>query len=107
MLHIRLIQRRLVLSAWAWICCLAICVQAAEKNAAYRSALESITSADLTGYVDYLADVKMEGREAGTRGGRAAGDYLTNNLPSSSFALPETKTASNNLSRRIIAISWE
>ncbi|MGA2799292.1 MAG: M28 family peptidase, partial [Thermoguttaceae bacterium] len=47
-----------------------------DKNAAYRSALESITSADLSGYVNHLADVKMEGREAGTRGGRAAGDYL-------------------------------
>jgi hypothetical protein len=76
MMRIGLNPRRLVLSTFAWICCLAICVQAAEKNAAYRAALESITSADLTGYVNVLADVKMEGREAGTRGGRAAGAYL-------------------------------
>ena len=76
MMRIRLNPRRLVLSTLAWICCLAICVQAAEKNVAYRAALESITSADLSGYVNVLADAKMEGREAGTRGGRAAGDYL-------------------------------
>jgi hypothetical protein len=68
--------RRLVFSVLAWICCLAVCALAAEKSAAYRSALESITGADLTAYVQHLADVKMEGREAGTRGGRAAGDYL-------------------------------
>jgi Peptidase family M28/PDZ domain len=72
----RSINRWLAFSAWACICCLAICVSAADKNAAYRSAMESITSADLSGYVNVLADVKMEGREAGTRGGRAAGDYL-------------------------------
>jgi hypothetical protein len=76
MLRIRLNHRRLIFATFAWICCLAICVSAAEKNAAYRAALESITSADLSGYVNVLADVKMEGREAGTRGGRAAGDYL-------------------------------
>ncbi len=76
MMRIHLNHRWLVLSAWAWICCLAICVQAAEKNAAYRAALESINSTDLSGYVERLADVKMEGREAGTRGGRAAGAYL-------------------------------
>jgi hypothetical protein len=76
MMRTSLVTRRLVLSSFAWLCCLAICLSAAEKNAAYRSALESITSADLSGYVDHLADVKMEGREAGTHGGRAAGDYL-------------------------------
>ncbi len=77
MMCILLNPRRLIFATFAWICCLAICVSAADKNAAYRSALESITSADLSGYVNVLADAKMEGREAGTRGGRAAGDYLT------------------------------
>jgi len=72
----RLNLRVFVCLALAWGCCLAFCVQAAEKNAAYRAALESITSADLTGYVEHLADAKMEGREAGTRGGRAAAAYL-------------------------------
>jgi hypothetical protein len=38
--------------------------------------LDSITGDDLKGYVERLADVKMEGREAGTRGSRTAGDYL-------------------------------
>jgi hypothetical protein len=51
-------------------------LHAAEKNAAYRAALESINAANLTDYVGRLADPKMEGREAGTRGGRAAADYL-------------------------------
>jgi hypothetical protein len=76
MIRISLHSRRLFFATLAWIFCLAICASAADKNAAYRSALESITSSDLSGYVDRLADAKMEGREAGTRGGRAAGDYL-------------------------------
>jgi hypothetical protein len=56
--------------------CSAVCALAAEKNAAYRLAMESITSADLTGYVKQLADDKMQGRESGSRGGRAAAAYL-------------------------------
>ena len=50
--------------------------QAKEKGSAYRAALESIRADDLSGHVDYLADDALEGREAGQRGGQAAGDYL-------------------------------
>jgi hypothetical protein len=39
-------------------------------------ARESITSADLKRHVDVLADDSLEGREAGSRGGRAASVYL-------------------------------
>jgi len=38
--------------------------------------LESIKADELGGQVGHLADEAMEGREAGTRGGHAAGDYL-------------------------------
>ncbi len=67
---------RFVLPALIWLCIPAVCLQAAEKNAAYRAALESINAADLAGYIRHLADPQMEGREAGTRGGRAAAAYL-------------------------------
>jgi hypothetical protein len=54
--------------------------QAVEKSSSYRAALESITAHDLAHYVDYLADESLEGREAGSRGGRAAADYLAEQL---------------------------
>ena len=61
----------------ALFCCLlVVSARAAEENSAYRAALESIKAAELTAQVDHLADPAMEGREAGTRGGHAAGDYL-------------------------------
>jgi hypothetical protein len=68
--------RGLIWSVLAWSYWLAFYAEAAEKSAAYRAALESITSADLTQYVDRLADPKLEGREAGTSGNRAAAAYL-------------------------------
>ena len=40
------------------------------------AALNSITKDELKGHVDVLADDTFEGREAGSRGGRAAGNYL-------------------------------
>jgi len=61
-------------SGWIVVC------QAAEKNSSYFAALESITASGLAQDVDYLADAALEGREAGTRGGRAAGDYLAERL---------------------------
>jgi hypothetical protein len=58
----------------------AVVSQAADKSSSHRAALESITAKDLAYYVDYLADENLEGREAGGRGGRAAGDYLAEQL---------------------------
>lgn len=48
----------------------------AEKDSSYQAAMASIQAGQLVEHVGQFADVAMEGREAGTRGGRAAGDYL-------------------------------
>lgn len=50
-------------------------VVAAEANAA-RAAMDSITAEELHEVVKTLADDAFEGREAGSRGGRAVGVYL-------------------------------
>jgi hypothetical protein len=58
-------------------CCASIgSTLAVEKNSSYQAAFESIRADDLTRQVGILADPAMEGREAGSPGGRAAGDYL-------------------------------
>jgi S1-C subfamily serine protease len=46
------------------------------ENSSYRAALESIRADRLGRNVEQLADEAMEGREAGTRGGLAAAQYL-------------------------------
>jgi len=51
-----------------------------KHSAGYAAALASITVGDLWQHAAYLADDAMEGREAGSRGGRAAGDYLAGQL---------------------------
>jgi hypothetical protein len=61
-----------VLFCVAW----AVSVHAIEKNSSYQAALESIRADGLTEQVGTLAQADMEGREGGTRGGRAAADYL-------------------------------
>ncbi|MBN2217011.1 MAG: M28 family peptidase [Pirellulales bacterium] len=53
---------------------------AIERDASYARALESITVENLRGHVAFLADDRLEGREAGSRGGQAAGDYLAKQL---------------------------
>ncbi len=63
--------------AAVWLCCAwAVSVPAAEKSSSYRAALESIKAADLGRHVGRLAGEEFEGREAGTPGGLAAGEYL-------------------------------
>jgi hypothetical protein len=74
-------RRRLLVTALAVLVCLgprAVC--AAEKASGYQTALESIRAADLFEPVRDLADKALEGREAGSPGGHAAGDYLTARL---------------------------
>jgi membrane-associated protease RseP (regulator of RpoE activity) len=44
------------------------------------AALQSITTEEVQKYVDALADDTFEGREAGSRGGRAAATYIVQNL---------------------------
>jgi len=68
--------RRMILSVACWCCLGVLATPAAERGSSYRAALESIRSAELKGHVEHLAGDAMEGREAGTRGGRAAGDHL-------------------------------
>jgi S1-C subfamily serine protease len=48
----------------------------AAERATMAAARESITAADVKRHVDVLADDSFEGREAGSRGGRAASAYL-------------------------------
>ena len=48
----------------------------AADRSALAAAAASITKEELTTHVDTLADDTFEGREAGSRGGRAAGNYL-------------------------------
>ncbi len=71
------LPRRLFRPA-ALILCLACAasLHAAEKNSSYRAALDSIKAEELGEHVSQLADTAMEGREAGTRGGHAAGEFL-------------------------------
>jgi hypothetical protein len=49
----------------------------AAEAAAFTAALESITAKEMRQYVEVLANDTFEGRAAGTRGGRAAAVYLT------------------------------
>jgi hypothetical protein len=46
------------------------------ENASARAAFESIRSEELKRHIVHLADDAFEGREAGSRGGRAAAGYL-------------------------------
>src|SRR5687767_2043421 len=55
--------------------CLAASALAAERSGLTLAAA-SITREELKTYIDVLADDTFEGREAGSRGGRAAGNYL-------------------------------
>lgn len=49
---------------------------AADANANYRAALESINAEQIRGFVTYLADDALEGRESGTKGNREAGEFI-------------------------------
>lgn len=68
------------------------CTSAVEKSSACQAALESITATDLGQTLQFLADPKLEGREAGTVGGYAAGDYLVAQLSK----LPLRRAGSTN-----------
>ncbi len=57
----------------------------ADRGASYLAALESIKVEELQEHVKYLADEKQEGREAGTRGGYAAGEYVRQRLAALKF----------------------
>ena len=63
-----------------WCSCWTVSCQATERSSSYLAALESIGAEDLRQHVYYLADDALEGREAGTKGGRQAADYLREQL---------------------------
>ncbi|MCH8924214.1 MAG: hypothetical protein IIA67_13825, partial [Planctomycetes bacterium] len=74
------------------------------EASARSAALASITTDDVTGHVYVLADDTFEGREAGTRGNRAAAVYIVDRLkkfglhgggPGGSFY--QTGNGSNNI----------
>jgi hypothetical protein len=73
----------LVLIGLAWLA-LSAPVQklAAAENSALVTATNSINSNELRRHVETLADDALEGREAGSRGGRAAAVYVRNQLQS-------------------------
>src|SRR5262245_14118398 len=48
----------------------------AGENLSARAAVASITAGDVRRHAEVLANDTFEGREAGTRGGRAAAGYL-------------------------------
>ncbi len=52
----------------------------AAENSALATAVATIRTAELQEKIGYLADDRLEGREAGSKGGRAAGEYLAEKL---------------------------
>jgi len=65
--------------ATAWLC-LSAELAAAATNNLLNAAMDSITSDELYKHVEVLADDVYEGRYAGSRGGRAASQYIVNEL---------------------------
>ncbi len=73
--------RRTHLVATCWISWLGLIAPAtAANNALFAAAMESISTAELYHNVEVLADDVYEGRAAGSRGGRAAAQYLLQQL---------------------------
>ena len=71
--YTRLIVRRFLPAVAMVVVCM---TASAVERSALTTALNSITTNELQNHVDILADDTFEGREAGSRGGRAAGHYL-------------------------------
>ena len=74
------LARRLLAAGVTFCWMFSVNSPAIERNSSYRAALESIHLDQLREHVDYLADDELQGREAGRRGGRTAGDYLASQL---------------------------
>ena len=64
--------------AVAWL--LSLSAFAADDPAVVTRAIQSISRDDLAEVIEVLADDSLEGREAGSRGGQAAGGYLARRL---------------------------
>jgi hypothetical protein len=57
-----------------------------ERSALLEAALATVTNQELQGHVAVLADDSLEGREAGSRGGRAAAHYIEGQLKKAGLA---------------------
>eukprot|EP00913_Durusdinium_trenchii_P010912 g10241.t1 len=77
---IRCLQQSVV--RFSWMLGLAVIVSSTQSAEAgsLKSAVESIQSKQLRRHVEVLASDTFEGREAGSRGGRAAGVYIVEKL---------------------------
>jgi len=76
----RLTSRFAVLALLVCLTLIPGAAAAAEKTTAYQAAIDSIAADEMFQTVDDLASPKFEGREAGSPGGHAAGDYLAAQL---------------------------
>lgn len=74
------VARRALTVAAPLLVALASAVALGAEKANVLAALKTITAADAMKHVSALADDTFEGREAGSRGSRAAAIYLTNEL---------------------------
>ena len=81
-------------------------VGGAERSSAYTAALDSIHAEELAAHVNYLASDALEGRGAGTRGGRAAGDYLAKQYAKLHLRGAGPTAATSNPSAPLAATSW-
>lgn len=63
-----------------WVCLGLPVLLAGERGSELAHALNSIVVPDLSRHADYLASDTLEGREAGSKGGRLAADYLISEL---------------------------
>ena len=97
---------------FALISLVAICALdgSGRASAADRSALSlaaaSITKEELKQHVDVLADDTLEGREAGSRGGRAAGNYLLKAFETKGLSPLATPEPTFSHSAALHGISW-
>ena len=62
------------------LACLAPSTLPAAENSAFNTALNTIVSGELQHHAEVLADDTFEGRESGSRGGRAAAGYIVSQL---------------------------
>jgi S1-C subfamily serine protease len=79
-------RRSFCLTLWTLVVALGFAPLWAAETGSFRAALSSITAEEAGRHVDVLADDAFEGREAGSRGGRAAGGYLVEYLRASGVA---------------------
>lgn len=75
-LHARLNTRRLLSTVAVVVISLVPAVRSGGEEVRLKSALEGIRREHAKRHIEALADDTFEGREAGSRGGRAAGVYL-------------------------------